>query len=98
VIVTGKRGGNGPFTGSRYGDAMRYRTVAEVEADLHSLRAAAERAGLALACVFSTSAEYEADLIRERRAAGTYIAPCRKSRFLHSLVLTLALALVLLML
>jgi hypothetical protein len=53
---------------------------------------------LALACVFSTSAEYEADLIRERRAAGTYIAPLRKSRFLHSLVLTLALALVLLML
>jgi hypothetical protein len=51
---------------------MRYRTVAQVEADLIALRAAAERAGMALACVFSSADEYEADLIRERRARGAF--------------------------
>jgi hypothetical protein len=51
---------------------MRTRTVAQLEADLIALRAAAERAGLALACLFASSAEYEADLIRERRAQGAY--------------------------
>ena len=33
---------------------------------------AAERAGVALACAYSSSSEYEAALIRERRAAGVY--------------------------
>lgn len=33
---------------------------------------AAERAGLALACAYSSSSEFEAALIRERRAAGIY--------------------------
>jgi hypothetical protein len=51
---------------------MRTRTVAQLEADLIALRATAERAGLALACLFASSAEYEADLIRERRAQGAY--------------------------
>jgi hypothetical protein len=32
----------------------------------------AQRAGLALACVFSSSDEFEADIIRGRRAAGIY--------------------------
>ena len=51
---------------------MRYRTVAQVEADLMALRAAAERAGMALACLFSTADEFEADIIRARRAAGAF--------------------------
>jgi hypothetical protein len=50
----------------------RSRTVARVEADLAALRASAERAGVALACLFASSDEYEADLIRERRASGAF--------------------------
>ena len=37
-----------------------------------TLEAYAERAGTALACVYSSSAEYDAALIAERRAAGAY--------------------------
>jgi len=37
-----------------------------------TLEAYAERAGTALACVFANSAEYDAALIAERRAAGIY--------------------------
>ena len=40
--------------------------------DLGLLEANAKRAGLALGCTFSSSAEFEAELIRERRAAGAY--------------------------
>jgi hypothetical protein len=36
------------------------------------LEAYAERAGAALACAYSSSAEYDAALIAERRAAGVY--------------------------
>ena len=50
---------------------LRVRT-AGVEADLAALKIAAERAGSALACLFSSSAEYEADIIRVRRAQGAY--------------------------
>jgi hypothetical protein len=50
----------------------RSRTMARVEADLAALRATAERAGEALACLFASSEEYEADLIRERRASGAF--------------------------
>ena len=50
----------------------RSRTLARVDADLAALRASAERAGVALACVFASSDEYEADLIRERRASGAF--------------------------
>jgi len=48
---------------------IRHRTVGQIEADLLALRLAAERAGLALACVFSSAAEFEADVVRARRAA-----------------------------
>jgi hypothetical protein len=58
---------------------MRYRTVAQVEADLIALRASAERAGIALACLFASSDEYEADIIRERRARGAF-RPQRAAR------------------
>lgn len=39
---------------------------------LDALEASAEGARLALACSFSSSQEYEAALIAERRAAGLY--------------------------
>jgi hypothetical protein len=73
---------------------MRHRTVAQVEADLVALRAAAERAGMALACLFSSSDEFEADLIRERRARGAF-RPQRQVRHrlrLAALIGALALA------
>jgi hypothetical protein len=38
----------------------RSRTLDRVEADLAALRASAERAGVALACLFASSDEYEA--------------------------------------
>jgi hypothetical protein len=40
--------------------------------DAEMLALEAERAGLALACLFSSSAEFDAALIAERRAAGLY--------------------------
>jgi len=40
--------------------------------DAVSLEAYAERAGAALACAYSSSAEFDAALIAERRAAGVY--------------------------
>jgi len=40
--------------------------------DALTLEACAARAGLALACAFSSSAEFDADLIAARRAAGAY--------------------------
>jgi hypothetical protein len=72
---------------------IRYRTVAQVEAELMALRAAAERAGLALACLFSSSAEYEADLIRERRAQGAYDPPRPQHRVMRTMAIVLGLAL-----
>ena len=39
-----------------------------------TLEACAERAGAALACAYSSSAEFDAALIAERRAAGVYRA------------------------
>lgn len=41
-------------------------------ADSIALEVYAERAGAALACAFSSSAEFEAALIAARRAAGVY--------------------------
>jgi len=40
--------------------------------DFHSLEFTAQQAGSALACDFTSSAEYEAALIQERRDAGRY--------------------------
>jgi hypothetical protein len=76
---------------------LRMRSLAKVEADLVSLRAAAERAGLALACAFSSSAEYERELIEARRAAGAF-GPRRRERHLRTALLTGLLAAVFLML
>jgi hypothetical protein len=41
-------------------------------ADVLQLEAYAERAGAALACAYSNSAEFDAALIAARRAAGVY--------------------------
>ena len=53
---------------------MGVRTANAVEADLAALRAAADRAGTALACIFSCSDEFEAEVIRKRRAEGAFRA------------------------
>jgi hypothetical protein len=42
------------------------------DADIGALEAYAERAGCALACAYSSSAEFDAALIAARRAAGVY--------------------------
>ena len=57
---------------------MRLNLVRMEHAPTHSktnvltLEACATRAGFALGCAYSTSDEYEADVIRSRRAAGAY--------------------------
>ncbi|HZP77168.1 MAG TPA: hypothetical protein VFB45_13580 [Pseudolabrys sp.] len=46
--------------------------VSEAVPTLDFLAAQAERAGFALACPFSSSDEFDAAVIRARRAAGAY--------------------------
>jgi hypothetical protein len=48
------------------------RSAAAMHSDLTALEAYAARAGAALACAYSSSAEFDAALIAERRAAGVY--------------------------
>jgi hypothetical protein len=57
------------------------RSIANLEADLAALRAAAERAGTALACLFSSSDEFEAAVVKVRREQGAY-RPWRRRRSL----------------
>ena len=47
-------------------------TPSRLTADLLALQGHAERAGLALACTFASSSEYEAAVIRAKRDAGVY--------------------------
>lgn len=61
---------------------MTSRTIAQLEADIAALRASAERAGTALACLFSSSDEYEAEIVRVRREQGAYRRPSRMRRSL----------------
>ena len=75
---------------------MRVRTAA-VEADIAALKLAADRAGSALACLFSSSDEFEADIIRERRARGAYGSASRPRSLLRIGIATALLALVFLM-
>ena len=42
------------------------------DAQILTLETYAERAGSAMACIYSSSTEYDAALIAERRAAGVY--------------------------
>ena len=46
--------------------------IARTPSEVSLLEASVERARLALGCPFSSSDEFEADLIRERRAEGRY--------------------------
>ena len=71
----------------------RSSTHGDVEADLAALRAAAERAGMALACLFSSSDEFEAAVIQARREGGAI----RLRRMLRSASLTALLALAFIM-
>ncbi len=48
--------------------------------EILALQAHVERAGCAWACAFSSSAEFEAAVIRSRRAAGVY-RPRRNRRY-----------------
>lgn len=68
------------------------------EAEIAALKFAADRAGTAWACAFSSSAEFEADIIRERRAQGAYGPQPRSRALLRIGILTALLALALLML
>jgi hypothetical protein len=67
--------GNLAFTllGQHYRMATS-RTITDLESDLTALRAAADRAGTALACLFSCSDEFEAEVVRVRREQGAYRA------------------------
>ncbi len=56
----------------------------------------ASRAGLALACAFSSSAEFDAALIAERRAAGVY-GPRRSLRLVTVLAVAAAVAVLVLL-
>ena len=47
-------------------------SVDRLRHDLGVLEATANRAGIALACSYSSAAEYEAEIVRERRAAGAF--------------------------
>jgi hypothetical protein len=73
------------------------RTVQQVEADLLALRAAAERAGTALACLFSSADEFEAAVIKARREAGAF-RRTRRGRSARVALVVLLLAAVFLML
>jgi hypothetical protein len=71
--------GNSLFTLFRQHCGMNAsRSIANLEADLVALRAAAERAGTALACLFSSSDEFEAAVVKVRREQGAYRAQGRR--------------------
>jgi hypothetical protein len=76
---------------------LRARTPT-AEADIAALKFAADQAGTALACTFSSSDEFEADLIRERRAQGAYGPPARTRSLVRIGILTALLALAFLVL
>lgn len=73
------------------------RTIADLEADIVALRAAAERAGTALACLFSSSDEFEAAVVRVRREQGAFRARNRARYPLRAAVLVSLIALVFLL-
>lgn len=51
---------------------LRLANSGHAKAQVLALEASAERAGAALACAYSSSAEFDAALIAQRRAAGVY--------------------------
>jgi len=73
------------------------RTIADLETDIVALRAAAERAGTALACLFSSSDEFEAAVVRVRREQGAFRARGRVRYPLRTAALVAVIALVFLL-
>jgi hypothetical protein len=71
----------------------RVRPIPRPQAD--ALEANAFRAGLALACAYSSSAEYEAELIAVRRAAGAYGGTRRRRNVLYAAAAGIAVLIVL---
>jgi hypothetical protein len=69
-------------------------TITDLEADIVALRAAAERAGTALACLFSSSDEFEAEVVRVRREQGAYRIQTRPRHPLRVVALVALAALV----
>ena len=74
------------------------RAIADLEADIVALRAAAERAGTALACLFSSSDEFEAAVVRLRREQGAYGVQTRTRRPFRTGVLIALMALIFMLL
>ena len=73
------------------------RTMADLEADIIALRTAAERAGTSLACLFSSSDEFEAAVVRVRREQGAYRPQNRVRHPLRAAAVVVLLALVFLL-
>ncbi len=67
-------------------------TSAPLGADLVALKLHAERAGLAWACPFSSSDEFEAAVISARRRAGAYGPRRRRHYMLYAVLAAGALA------
>ena len=72
---------------------MSTRTIVELEAEIAQLRAAAERAGTSLACLFSSADEFEAEVVRVRREQGAYRSQSRSRHPLWAAALIAALTL-----
>lgn len=72
-------------------------SIADLEADIVALRASAERAGTALACLFSSSDEFEAAVVKVRREQGAFRARTRTRVPLRSLTLVIVMALIFLL-
>ena len=70
------------------------RTIADLEADIVALRASAERAGTALACLFSSSDEFEAAIVRVRREQGAFRTAKHMRHALRTAALVAVMALV----
>jgi len=73
------------------------RTIGDLEADIAALRASADRAGTALACLFSSSDEFEAEVVRIRREQGAYRAPNRERYSLRAVALVAVMAVIFLL-
>ena len=58
------------------------RPLTSLQSELIALEAYAAHAGAALACAYSSAAEYDAALIAERRAAGIYGPRRRRKQML----------------
>jgi hypothetical protein len=73
-------------------DMLRVSASPPVSGQALALQACAERAGTALACAYSSSAEFDAELIAARRAAGVY-GPKRQRRQIITAAAAIAAAL-----